>query len=303
MGKSMMVNENELSFLQKLDEMLKGFILSTLEFHELEEEREFDILPRGDQPETLKCRVELKCKQMDCPCYESQDYRCWLVAGTLCGGKPQGAFAQKYKSCFNCRIFRQFTDTTINSVYENIGIVIKHLGDKTKYIRELAIKDHLTGLYNRNYLGFIEGREIEAARRRSAPLSIIVFDLDNFKSVNDAYGHLTGDEILKAFGAFLQKQTRASDLLFRLGGDEFLLIMNGTDEPQCRFLERRLLEAVEEWNESGEKTIPVPLSFSLGSATTPDPRNFEELMEEADKKMYAHKQSKSERREGLKASA
>ena len=283
--------EEILHYLQNLNEKTEAFIASTLQFHELEEEPEFNILPIEESEKTASCWEVMQCMQTDCPCYDSQDYRCWLAVGTLCGGRPQGVFAKKFKSCYTCKVFRQFTDTTARSLNENIGIIIKHLTDKANQVRKLAIKDNLTGLYNRNYLNLIEEREIKKADRSTSPLSIIIFDLDKFKIVNDNYGHLIGDEILKVFSAFLQKYTRGDDLLFRLGGDEFLLLMNGADEQQCEIIEKRFLDAFDEWNEIRKGIIPMPISYSLGGATAFNPLNLDELIVGADKGMYAHKKA------------
>jgi diguanylate cyclase (GGDEF)-like protein len=283
-----------LPYLQKLNEQLEVFIQSTLEISELVKEQELNLLPDEDMHKIPKCWIELQCKRIECPCYESRDYRCWLVAGTLCGGKPQGTFAQKYGSCYTCKVFKNFTDTTVRALYENIGILIKHLGDKARQAREFGLTDNLTGLYNRHYLDIIKKREIKNTERRSVPLSIIIFDINKLKMVNDTYGHLIGDKTIKEFSAFLQKYTRESDFLFRLGGDEFLLLMNDADEKQCEIFEKRLHNAIEEWNKSRKGAIPMSISFSSGSATAFPPINFDELIAEADKRMYADKQAKQD---------
>jgi diguanylate cyclase (GGDEF)-like protein len=179
-------------------------------------------------------------------------------------------------------------------LYENIGILIKHLGDKARHAREFGLTDNLTGLHNRHYLDIIKKREIKNTERRSVPLSIIIFDINKLKMVNDTYGHLIGDKTIKEFSVFLQKYTRESDFLFRLGGDEFLLLMNDADEKQCKIFEKRLLDAIEEWNISRKGAIPMSISFSSGSATAFPPINFDELIAEADKRMYAHKQAKQD---------
>jgi diguanylate cyclase (GGDEF)-like protein len=189
-------------------------------------------------------------------------------------------------------VYREHTDTAINALYENIGIVIQHMGDVTRQLRWLAISDSLTGLYNRTYLDLVTQREVASAGRAGTPLSLIIFDLDGFKSVNDRYGHLAGDEMLRLFGQFLQQHSRTANILFRIGGDEFLLLLSDTDEGQRAQAEKRYLEALDEWNRSMGGTHPVPLSFTLGGATASAPISFNDLMEEADKVLYANKEAK-----------
>ena len=282
-----------LSRVQKINDLLQGIIQSTLETHVFQEADGLEIPPNEDSLREVKCWDEMQCRKTGCPAYKNEDYRCWLIAGTFCGATPQRAFALKYKSCYFCKVFRRFTDTVIPALYENIGIMMHHFGDTVKQIREFAVRDNLTGLFNRNYLNIVEEREIQNAKRGGTPLSIILFDLNDFKMVNDTYGHIGGDEILKAFSSFLQEYARGADLLFRIGGDEFMLLMNGAVEEHRKNAEKRLLEGIGEWNEKRKGvTLPVPITFSLGGATAFSPMNFNELIAVADKRLYANKQLK-----------
>lgn len=97
-------------------------------------------------------------------------------------------------------------------------------------LREQAIRDPLTGLYNRRYLDETLGRELILAERYGHPISVIMGDLDHFKAVNDRYGHLAGDEVLRVFGDLLRKHARGSDIYCRYGGEEFLLVLRGMAE-------------------------------------------------------------------------
>ena len=278
--------------VQKINELIELFIHSTLEQKETGEAQHAGLF--GDQLAADKRRCwEIKdCGQSDCACRTGDDYRCWLMAGTLNQSCCQGVFAQKYRTCYDCDVFKQFADTPINALYENINILIRHLVDKVKTERELAIKDGLTGLYNRYFLKMIEKGDIAGFIRKSALLSVIIFDLDMLKTVNDTHGHLKGDEMLKEFALFLKQHKREPDLLFRLGGDEFALLMSGVDEQQRIATEKRIAHAAINWNRRRKNNLPAPLSFSLGGATGFFSHSFAQIISEADHKMYAHKQSK-----------
>ncbi|MCP3924578.1 MAG: GGDEF domain-containing protein [Desulfobacterales bacterium] len=278
--------------VQKINELLENFIRSSLELNVLQEKDYLNIEPNEDSLNKVRCWDEMQCGKTDCPAYESQDYRCWLTVGTLCGETPQGTFALKHTSCYSCQAFRNFTNTQIGALYENIGILVRHFVDINKQVRDYAIRDNLTGLYNRNYLNLVKEREIQNAQREDTNISIILFDLNDFKIVNDTYGHLVGDEILKSFSRFLLEYARRADLLFRFGGDEFLLLMNGAIKEHRKKAEKRFLESIKEWNGQNKGRLPVPISFSLGGATAFGTIKFKNLMEEADKKLYANKQHK-----------
>jgi len=282
--------EEVYSFIGNINQQLESLIRSTLEFNELDDSHEinFQLLEKSPY-KVVKCWEIMQCKRLGCPSFQDGDYRCWLKAGTLCGGFPQGDFAQKYNSCYSCKVFNQYRDDIIQALYENIGIIVKHLGDRAKQAKEQAIKDNLTGLYNRNYLDIIIDRELKMADRNTSPISIIIFDIDNLKFANDNFGHIVGDKMLHYFGLFLKTYTRGSDILFRMGGDEFLMFMNDTNQQQCSIVSKRLLFSIKEWNESIKKSLPVPISFSLGEATGLGLIDFNSLVAKADKRMYVNK--------------
>jgi len=107
-------------------------------------------------------------------------------------------------------------------------------------VYEAALRDGLTGIYNRKYLDErLRGEIAFAARHRSA-LSVVLLDIDYFKKVNDTYGHLAGDEVLKATAALLRGAMRAEDLLARYGGEEFVAVARGVDLRQAAQLAERL---------------------------------------------------------------
>jgi diguanylate cyclase (GGDEF)-like protein len=286
-------NENKVfQEIQKLNELIENYIHSTIDQRDTDGEQSISLFSDGKALGKRKCWEINNCKQLDCPCRTGEDYRCWLIEGRLDQGCCQGTFAQKFRTCNTCDVFKQYSDTPLNALYENINILIKHFVDKIKMERELAIKDGLTGLYNRKFLNMIKKEDMLRLDDQSFCLSVIIFDLDMLKEVNDTYGHLMGDKMIKELSNFLIKNKRNNDILFRLGGDEFLLMMSGIDKERRVQTENRLINLLKNWNKRRKKAIPIPLSFSLGGATGFWGKDIDKIISEADKKMYVHKMSK-----------
>jgi diguanylate cyclase (GGDEF)-like protein len=153
-------------------------------------------------------------------------------------------------------------------------------------LRYMSLHDALTGLYNRTYF------EVELARiadGRNKSVGIIVCDLDGLKKVNDALGHAFGDALIIAAGDALKKSFRKSDMVARIGGDEFVILLPEADQAAMEAAEERMREQVSNYPEvNGEK-----LSISMGWAVGKVPGNdLRKLFERADKKMYLDKFSK-----------
>ncbi|MEN3010859.1 MAG: diguanylate cyclase [Candidatus Bipolaricaulaceae bacterium] len=156
-------------------------------------------------------------------------------------------------------------------------------------LRDLSHRDPLTNLYNRRYLFEVLSREIRRAQRYGHPFALALLDVDNFRWVNNVFGHLRGDEVLKAIARLLLQNLRACDYVFRYGGDEFLLLLPETDEAGAEEAVRQKLRA---WSRTLE--LGFVLDFSAGIAAF-DPqkgRPPEELLREADARMYAAKKAK-----------
>ena len=149
-------------------------------------------------------------------------------------------------------------------------------------------KDTLTGLVNKGGFYQVVGAEMEMCRRYKRTLSIAYIDCDNFKSVNDRFGHHVGDELLRVISKTMVRKLRSSDLPGRLGGDEFAVMLPETNAEACRMvvemLQQRLLHEMKEHN--------WPVTFSIGIATfLLMPSSIEEMIRQADKLMYSVKNS------------
>jgi len=166
--------------------------------------------------------------------------------------------------------------------------------DEFKKLQVNAVTDPLTGLYNRRLFAESFEKELNRARRYGLPLGIVILDLHRFKEVNDKYGHPRGDDVLRAAAATLQKALRTSDSAFRIGGDEFALLLPQTDAAQAMALGRRI-EAV-----FAETLAPLQLSFSVtmdhGVATFPqDGDQSDQLIHVADERLYRLKHANHRR--------
>lgn len=277
------------SFLQQLNENIEKYIIKTIESKDgAANQNTF----HSSEFEPVCCREIKKCTKLECPAYDTVDYRCWLISGTFCGGKPQGEFANKYGTCFKCDVFRKVSEDPIRRIYGNIDILIYHLENRARKLYEIAITDPLTGLYNRHFFNEIIEREIANADRKAETLSFIIIDLDNFKRINDTLGHLTGDRILIETANLIKNTVRSSDLAIRFGGDEFLVFLRDGDCDKSANIVSRLSDEVESWNAANADAIGCRLSFSIGCSICEKKCDLHAALKEADERMYQNKRQK-----------
>jgi diguanylate cyclase (GGDEF)-like protein len=153
--------------------------------------------------------------------------------------------------------------------------------------RKLADRDPLTGFYNHRFLHERLGEEVIRAQRARRPLSVLMLDLDDFKLVNDTFGHLFGDGVLRWAAEIIRSTLRGSDVPARYGGDEFAVILPDTDAAAARHAAERILEACRDRPFVGELRGPVPIATSIGVATYPsDGRTATDLIAAADRALY-----------------
>jgi diguanylate cyclase (GGDEF)-like protein len=173
--------------------------------------------------------------------------------------------------------------------------LVEQLRKRNAELESLAVRDSLTKLYNHAFFQESLRREVERARRGEAEFSLVLIDLDNFKTVNDTFGHPVGDKVLLAFAALLVGRSRAGDLSFRLGnkdiaarygGDEFALILPDTPGPGAMAKTERLRANVEKLE---FETAPAQ-TISIGLASFPkDAEDPKGLIEAADHALYVAK--------------
>lgn len=157
--------------------------------------------------------------------------------------------------------------------------------DDVKKLELTAVTDPLTGLHNRRLFQETFEKELNRARRYAHPLSLVALDLHRFKEVNDQLGHLRGDDVLRAVASTLRKSLRTSDSAFRVGGDEFSLLLPQTDAAQAFALAKRISVIFSEVLQALQ--ISIQVSMDQGIATySADGETVEQLIQVADERLY-----------------
>ena len=170
-----------------------------------------------------------------------------------------------------------------------VGVSLDALHQRDE-LRTLAAVDELTRVYNRHFFFEQLERELAAARRYSMPFSLLIFDLDELKRLNDDYGHDVGDEALRLLAQRLVRHSRSSDIVARLGGDEFAVILPHTGVEGAKEIAGRLQASVEDEVIAGTPEDDLRVAVSCGFATFPeDADDANALVRQADGRMYASK--------------
>jgi diguanylate cyclase (GGDEF)-like protein len=170
---------------------------------------------------------------------------------------------------------------------------MQRLVESDSAAKEMGIRDRLTGLYNRHYFNDVIRRELARSRRHGSGLSVLLIDVDRFKEINDVRGHQVGDEVLQFVANYLTACVRESDLVFRWGGDEFLVLLTHSDEAS----------AAQKAEELGRHLPHIPgaeqlqPTLSVGWATHRPKAEFPKTLAEADARMYEMKLSRKRERE------
>ena len=158
-------------------------------------------------------------------------------------------------------------------------------------LQRSAITDSLTGAYNTRFFHEVLGRETARADRYSTPLSLIMIDVDTFKHINDTFGHIVGNKVLTQVARILAKTVRNTDFVFRCGGDEFAVILPGTDLDGAMHAAEKVLHRVNKGDILTSMGYSGPVTVSIGLSEYRQTGHFETLVAEADEALYRAKRS------------
>jgi two-component system cell cycle response regulator len=167
------------------------------------------------------------------------------------------------------------------------------LRDNVQMTIEMAITDGLTGLHNRRYLERHLATLVSQAASRKKPLSLLILDIDHFKSINDGFGHAAGDDVLREFSRRVRKAVRGIDLACRLGGEEFVIAMPDTDSALAILVGERLRQKIAGdpfLVQDGNRQLTVTVSIGVTSLASPDDTP-QTLLKRADEALYRAKRS------------
>jgi len=154
-------------------------------------------------------------------------------------------------------------------------------------LENLSLYDPLTNLFNRRAMDEFVSREVTRVNRQGTQLTFLMLDIDGFRAVNSNFGHQTGDEVLVDLAQMLKNNFRGADLLFRYGGDEFLVVMPETSEEQAEIAVRRLLRGVESWNVNSKRGFELQVNWGITAHVAG--AIISDVLREADRRLYQRK--------------
>lgn len=202
--------------------------------------------------------------------------------------KPVEPFILRSKVNIFLNIWQQQHE--LSRAMDNLVKANQQIALQRKALQEQAIRDHLTGLYQRRWLDEVAAKEVSQAIRHNAPLSLAMVDIDHFKKVNDNHGHSTGDAVLVQLSKVLEDSVRIADTVFRFGGEEFVVLMPNTTMASasiiCERVRCNVLNTLFQYdNKEHRITISIGIAnlFELQNPTT------KELLKHADEQLYRAK--------------
>jgi len=231
----------------------------------------------------------IPCKQLK---YDNKDKSIEVISGN--DGRHNCNYQLKIanESLGHLRFSRsqRFTETELHRIEELLCLLVHPLHNALLYQAAItsAMCDPLTGAYNRGALDNMLDKEHDLAHRHGNALSIMMIDIDHFKSINDKFGHAMGDNALKALVKCINHNIRSTDTLFRYGGEEFCLILSNTEQDGAQLLAERVRQSVEEMIYIHEDAT-LQFTISIGTATLRMDEGVNMLHKRADEAMYEAK--------------
>jgi len=217
------------------------------------------------------------------------------IAALMNGSEPNPALIA---------VYTQINFLAMPALYTAVGLFVVFIlaSDLAEVMREAAVSDQLTGLLNRRGLGEAGAKAYATARRTGRPVSVIMTDIDHFKDINDSFGHIIGDQAISHFAAVLQASRRNEDVVARVGGEEFAMILPGADIEESLEIASGLCEALSATPLRLEDAV-VEMTASFGVATLSDTDTcLSDAIARADSALYQSKE-KGRNRVDLESSA
>ncbi|UCG78455.1 MAG: GGDEF domain-containing protein [Nitrospirota bacterium] len=204
---------------------------------------------------------------------------------------------QEHKSLRDGRYFlRTFSPVRgeDNSI-EAVTVVSKDITDLKAMedtLHNLAVTDELTGIYNRRGFFTIIHQHLKMSIRNNKALFLVYIDVDGLKNINDSFGHNEGDNALRDVADILKETYRDSDIIARIGGDEFVVVPVESDEERVEMIAKRLQDELKRYRDSDVRKYDLSISFGIAQFDPASPVSIDELLFEADKMMYVCKKGK-----------
>ena len=179
----------------------------------------------------------------------------------------------------------------LGDVAQAFNTMAQHLKENFAKVSDMANRDGLTGLYNARFFHEALTRELDRTKRTGRPLSVLLFDVDWFKRINDNFGHPVGDQVLQHISRVARSVLRGYDMLGRYGGEEFIAMLAETSSSQAQILGERLRALVEQRPYVGEDGEVIKVSVSVGVAGAHSPYDKKSLISETDQALYKAKET------------
>ena len=200
-----------------------------------------------------------------------------------------------YKNVLAARKEKEFSfelEQKVKTRTQELEIQKVRAEDVAKKLETMASKDFLTDLYNRRFFADIANNTINLAKRQTKGFSSLMIDIDKFKKVNDTYGHSTGDEVLKNLASVLTKNTRASDIVARFGGEEFVILLPDTDIAGAKIIAQKIRQRVESKSlQIHGASINYTISIGISQFNKNIDSVIDTVLDRADKALYEAKNS------------
>ncbi len=270
-----------------------GFERQALEMFEGGKQEYYSKEPIGDRT-YFRYMAPLKVDESCLACHHDSNYKAGDIRGGISVNIDVGNTERKLKRNFAVIFLFGVPSllALLSFVFYSTGKLIGHVNVSRKRIEELIITDELTGVPNRRHLLARFHEEFKKAQRLATPLGCVMLDLDHFKDVNDRFGHLVGDEVLRRFASLLAMEIRTYDVFGRLGGEEFLVVLPSDGLEEIRLYAERVRELVESMECDIEGAPHFSITVSAGiTVLQADDTSIEDMLSRADKAMYRAKQT------------